>query len=102
MRTTGFESLPDARRELAAHGYSLGFSSPGRPALWAKAGARERDYRAIALATGDTEYRIVPYPLPATCTPEQLSALQARDKIIGYEADEVMVVEAEEDLSFLD
>jgi hypothetical protein len=105
VRTTGFTSLVEARTELVAHGFNQAFSSPGRPALWAKPGAKERDHRAIAIRNGETEYRIVPYPGPAAASPAELPALQARDKIIGYteppEAEASIIKPEDEDLSFL-
>jgi hypothetical protein len=95
MILEGHATAVEARKELGAHGYSIGFSSPGRPGLWAKLRAKEPDHRAIAQVPGEDTWSIVPYPKPAGCKPPDLPALAARDKACASERD------IDNDLSFL-
>lgn len=70
----------DARRALVADGYTSGFSSPSRPELWIKGRSRLAVARRVRGA--DADWVIVPYPEPATATPEQAAELAKRDGIV--------------------
>lgn len=77
------------RKELCDNGFVTAFSSPGRPELWCKLGVRgkpvkEKQRYAVQRETRarSERWHIIPYPEPATCTPEQLPELTVRDGVV--------------------
>lgn len=74
-----------ARAELFANGYTEGFSSPRRPLLYVPRALRESTPRLAVMRDrehGVECWRIVPYPEPAVCTPNEAAELEVRDGIV--------------------
>ncbi len=71
-----------ARSELSTNGFVTAFSSPGRPELWARPKDRKSRF-AIQRENRQRSQRwhIIDYPEPATCTPDALAELTARDGV---------------------
>lgn len=71
----------EARTALTNDGYAISFSSPGRPELW----HRDR-YSRCAIARvmhdGEESWRIMAYPEPAVCSPEDVKMYARRDGVV--------------------
>jgi hypothetical protein len=90
-----YPTRQEARDALGAAGYTVGFSSPGRPELWINLrdhADRVAIQRVKTRRDGDvgtfgqleagmwwTAWHIMPYPEPSSATPDQVKELELRD-----------------------